>query len=107
MDQQGNMNGAWYQVLLTLFRRSGGAQNLSGTSTSTDITIGAERLASGQIDALRQDLESLRTELELIRKPDTAPLWNAIQELRILQAARPAETPQGALAALSYTYLRR
>src|SRR6185312_11199422 len=86
MDQQGNMNGAGYQVLLTLFRRSGGAQNLSGTSTSTDITIGAERPTSGQIDALRQELAALRTELELIRKPDTAGLWSAIQELRTLTA---------------------
>src|SRR6185312_2084046 len=93
MDQQGNMNTAWYQVLLTLFQRSGGTQNVAGTSTSTDITIGAEYSFGSHIDALRQEIGVLRTEMELIRKPDTAQMWSNIQELRTLAASRPAETP--------------
>lgn len=72
MDANGNMNPAWYQVLLTLFKRTGSNDTL-GTTAGTDLAIGGDRVAAGQIDALRQEIASLRAELALSRAPHTAP----------------------------------
>lgn len=73
IDAKGNMNPAWYQVFLTLFRRSGGVQPTSETSEATNFTLGAERGFIGQLDALRQEVAALRAEVALARQPRMKP----------------------------------
>lgn len=105
MDAKGNMNSAWYQVLLALFRRSGSNDAL-GTTAGTDLAVSG-RSTIGQIDSIRQEVVTLRAELALARSPAAEPLRDALNELRALMAALPRAASEDTSEGEIYALMRR